>query len=387
MDDYNETYLRSNELTLTTISLKQWSLYARPGISNIMIFMIVAFCVSLVVNVAGNSLLLVAIRTTPSLWTKTNKILANLAVADLLSGIATIFYMAYSLKVYEFSDPCNYNILETALMPLFKIPPYASFYSMVIVAIDRYVAVAYPLIYEEKLRDNVVYGMIAGVWIVSGVVSSLTWFWLINRDSVQCTTYPNLIPQSFTWLEVIQNMLIAGFITITFGRILHIARRHHVQIRSELTAQTLSMRASKLTERDAVANAIKSSNQNGTDTENAENIRKMAQQRDQSALQQQQQRDQSALQQQQQLQQKQQQRRREFRAIYLTGSLVGMFVILWMPRKAANLLLLSGSTEQFAFDLLNIGGAFGMFNSSFNWILYGLVNKTYRKAFRRLLSL
>ncbi len=35
--------------------------------------------------------------------------------------------------------------------------------------------------------------------------------------------------------------------------------------------------------------------------------------------------------------------------------------------------------------VLNVGGAMGVFNSSFNWILYGVVNKAFHKAYKRLL--
>lgn len=373
----NETMFLTSYDTPTTLAPKIQFVYAGSGVSKMMIGMCVVMFVSMVINLAGNSLLLVAIRTTPSLWTKTNKILANLTIADLFAGLATVFYVAYSLKAYVFGVPCNYNLLEAAILPLFKLPPYASQYSMVIVAIDRYIAITHPLIYEDKLTDNVVYGMIAAVWIVSAVMSSTFWIWLVNRDRVRCTTVPNIVPGMFNWFEVSQNLLITVFVSVVYCHILRIAHKHHTQIRCELMSQPMSSttRTTEATERETTTTIVMSSESQNVDGQSADKLKTN------------QQYEQKALHQQQQLNKTQQQRRREFKALYLTAVLVGAFVILWLPRKIGNVLQLAGVKQSFVADLLNIGGAFGMFNSSFNWILYGIVNKTYRKAFKRLLSM
>lgn len=47
--------------------------------------------------------------------------------------------------------------------------------------------------------------------------------------------------------------------------------------------------------------------------------------------------------------------------------------------------LLGSSNTAVISMLMDLGGALGIFNCSFNWILYGIVNSTYRKAFKRLL--
>jgi hypothetical protein len=325
------------------------------------IAMCVIFFTSMVVNVAGNSLLLIAIRTTPNLWTKTNKILANLAVADLISGVDTAVYLTWSLRVYVFGIPCDYNVLETALMPLFHWPPYASEMSMVIVAIDRYVAICHPLIYEERITDAVVHRMIAAVWISAGVVSTSYWFWLIDRDKVKCTAVPNIIPDKFNFIELWVNLLVTTFVVIVYLLILRVARRHHRQLRScdvpvQPTSKLSTNGGGTMTELKAVPHAMHDNDQEVDST----GVRRTERRR---------------------------RRRREFKALYLTAVITGTFVVLWMPRKLGRFLQLSGVTQPFVADLLNFGGAFGMFNSSFNWILYGIVNNTYRKAFRRLLRI
>ena len=70
-------------------------------------------CVNVVmmfVNVAGCSLTLAAIRTTPSLWTKTNYILASLTVADLWVGLNVLWNVPYEMVLYTIGDMCSYRV-------------------------------------------------------------------------------------------------------------------------------------------------------------------------------------------------------------------------------------------------------------------------------------
>jgi len=307
--------------------------------------------------------MLIAVRTTPSLWTKTNKILASLTIADLLTGLTTVLYTVYSFKAFVYGIPCDYEVLGTAIFPTFTLGPYASFYSLTMVVVDRYVAIAHPFVYNEKMTGKTVNFMILGAWLAAAAVSATYWFWLIDRDKRKCTTFPQLIPDKYSILETAQNILVALIIIVLYAKMLVIARRHHLQIRSQeivlAPTRTAAKKHNLSTEACDLADL---------------RLEEERQQREEKHLQEEINR------------QRMKQRRREFKAFYLTAVIIGAFFVLWIPHKVGGLLQWSGCTQPFVSVLANVGEALGMLNSSFNWIIYGAVNKTYRKAFKRLLA-
>ena len=66
-------------------------------------------------NVCGNGFTLVTIRLTPRLWTKTNFILASMLVADIVTAVLVLWYTAFILAVYVFSNPCRYSVIITSI--------------------------------------------------------------------------------------------------------------------------------------------------------------------------------------------------------------------------------------------------------------------------------
>jgi len=75
----------------------------------------------------------------------------------------------------------------------------------------------------------------------------------------------------------------------------------------------------------------------------------------------------------------------QFKALRLTSAIIGAYLVLWLPYGIGRGLQFVGDTRPYVTYLVDIGSSIGMFNSSFNWILYGAVSKTYQKAFRCLL--
>src|SRR6218665_729317 len=73
----------------------------------------------IVVGIFGNTLLFTAYKTTPSLWTKSNMLVAGLAFVDIIhSGPTLIYYVTYQLLVYVFNnDPCKYATLVSIFTP------------------------------------------------------------------------------------------------------------------------------------------------------------------------------------------------------------------------------------------------------------------------------
>jgi 7 transmembrane receptor (rhodopsin family) len=76
--------------------------------------------------------------------------------------------------------------------------------------------------------------------------------------------------------------------------------------------------------------------------------------------------------------------RKELKAVRLTASIVGVFIILWMPYIAGRIIQASGANPLLGQYVSNIGIAMGNFNSCINWVIYGLVSRDFRRAVWKL---
>jgi len=69
------------------------------------------YCILAVINFAGNSLNLAAIRLTPRLQTKANYALTGLMMSDILIGFVLLEYVTVCAVVAFHGGPCTYNLL------------------------------------------------------------------------------------------------------------------------------------------------------------------------------------------------------------------------------------------------------------------------------------
>jgi hypothetical protein len=171
-------------------------------------------------------LLLVVIGTTPSLRTKTNKILASLTASDLATGLSYLYYIPYSVITTVVNDPCKFNVANVATRWTFLAAPYSTCCNMVVVAIDRYVAIVHPLHYETKITDAVVYGMIAAAWFIGISTGSISLFWLINADVKKCP----ILPARFAFADAVIYAAVTVIVSFLYGRILFAAWHQHVAV-------------------------------------------------------------------------------------------------------------------------------------------------------------
>ncbi|XP_072515054.1 trace amine-associated receptor 6-like [Salminus brasiliensis] len=118
----------------------------RSGPGNILLFIVLS-CVS-VCTVFLNLLVIISISHFKQLHTPTNLLILSLAVADLLVGM---FVMP--VKIMQLRDSCWY-LGETACSVSLVINGSsmgASLYSLVLIAVDRYIAVSDPLLYSTRI--------------------------------------------------------------------------------------------------------------------------------------------------------------------------------------------------------------------------------------------
>ncbi|KAG1680716.1 putative G-protein coupled receptor No9 [Nymphon striatum] len=120
-----------------------------------------------VLVILGNSLVIIAVKTTPKLQTITNYFIVSLAVADLLVGLTTLPFSTASevLKVWIFGKTwCQIWLTVDVWLST------SSIINLCAISYDRYIAVMKPVKYPSHMTDSRAKIVIAGVWIVSFLI-------------------------------------------------------------------------------------------------------------------------------------------------------------------------------------------------------------------------
>ena len=125
-----------------------------------------------IVATLGNSLVLLAILVDPNktLRSPFNYFVANLALADVLVGLvvaplSAVFHVSEGLKTSLHLHIENYLYLS------YFIACTASLLSLIILAVDRYAAIKFPLLYVARLDAVKAVMLLVCAWIISTVLS------------------------------------------------------------------------------------------------------------------------------------------------------------------------------------------------------------------------
>jgi len=370
--------ISSSSINTTTTETSTGSLTGHVSAAHPIIVRVIILGVLAVFNVGGNGFTLITIRLTPRLWTKTNFILASMLVADVITGIFMFWYTPFLLVVYVFNNPCSYNVHITITLSLLKFPGYVSIYHLILISIERYIAIVYPLKYETKFTDRTLKWSIAAAW-VTGILLAISWsLWLINADLRKC----ELIPGAYYLTDVVLCYLpVSISMLVVYGKILVIwwdQRKRIEPINVSLApvggtsgqASTVSILSATHSNSTQDANGHKPLA--GTDGQPSEpavpNVSDAAAD--------------VAEQQRQQVKS----RRREFKAVYLTSAIVGAFVVLWFPNVLGRFMAVAGYNPVVVSYVFLAAGALGAANFTFSWVIYAAVSKSYRRAYRQVLA-
>ena len=255
-----------------------------------------------------------------------------------------------------------------------KATPLVSIFHLIVISIERYIAIVYPLHYETKFTDRTMNLAIAAAW-VAGVLLGMTFaLWLINADLQKC----DLIPVPYHLLEVVTGYIpVCILMFIVYGKILTIWWRQHKRVNptntnpaSRVPLQMMAMSSLppiESTTVDHTQDAKKTAAVSGPASEPAattgETSADLAQQQ----------------------QQKIRSRRREFKAVYLTAAIVGTFCILWFPYILGRVLASVGFNPVVVNYVSVATGAIGAANFAFAWVIYAAVSKSYRRAYLQVL--
>lgn len=291
------------------------------------------------IGVVGNIMTLIAIRTTPRLWTKTNFFLASMAVTDVLVAVTLVYYTVYQLVVYIFATPCRFIRMIAVITPIQTIPLYVSCAHLALLAVDRYVAIVYPLHYELHMTTAVTGILVAVAWVVPALMSLLQMFWLLRVDWNSC-----LAPYSVA-VQFALSLALYAFVSIVmigaYSRIFKIVLGHRAKINAAAAAYSAARQSTSTVDGGQ-----------GTLTEASKTAAS---------------------------------KKTEFKAAKMVSVVLLSFIILWFPNILGKAFQAVGRKDSFAQYLLDIGIGLGSVNNSLNWVIYGVMNQDFRNAFRRLL--
>uniref|UniRef100_A0A8D0EM71 Dopamine receptor D2 n=1 Tax=Strix occidentalis caurina TaxID=311401 RepID=A0A8D0EM71_STROC len=136
------------------------------------------------VIVFGNVLVCMAVSREKALQTTTNYLIVSLAVADLLVATLVMPWVVYLEVVGEWRFSrihCDIFVTLDVMMCT------ASILNLCAISIDRYTAVAMPMLYNTRYSSKRrVTVMIAVVWVLSFAISCPLLFGLNNTDDKEC---------------------------------------------------------------------------------------------------------------------------------------------------------------------------------------------------------
>lgn len=190
------------------------------------IWLVVLSCMSGVVAVVGNAVVLIAIYRTKALHTISNFFIASLAAADMVVGILLNPLLSAKAVIFSYQNPdlpIRGSVFDKVEDFAWIQAVVATTFGLTAISVDRYIAVNFGLRYEALATLKHCALATASVWITSLVFASVRLF-IDNPDYL-----------SILWLVMGVITCILPFIIITFCymQIFKAAKRQVQKIKHE----------------------------------------------------------------------------------------------------------------------------------------------------------
>ena len=130
----------------------------------------------------GNTLLVIAIIRFAKLRTKTNVVVANLGVADMLGGLILLTHIAILHKMEDMGEESPYACHLWAALQL--LPMMAGFLHLALVSIDRLVAVTRAVDYDDSMSASRMKVYASCLWIYIVLITALSYAFM-DHDNPQ----------------------------------------------------------------------------------------------------------------------------------------------------------------------------------------------------------
>ena len=292
----------------------------------------------LLLSVFGNTLVCAAIIRYDHLRTLTNSFIFSLGITDLLAPFVRIFFVAVSILRCEWIFGCIWCELSSVLGVFLCA---SSILHLCAISIERFIVIRWPLRQHILITKKRVVLVLINIWIISLFVSLFPYFGIVkmtfNAELLDCEIYWMESPEMAVLLACVFFFLPFLLMSITYYFIF-----------LEVKRQTRKVSALKIAQPDSAQMRRKC-----TAISRLWITRIL---------------------------------REELKAVKTIAVVIGLFFVLWLPFFAITSVrayepgTVSGSVQRLSF-------AMAYSNSSCNWIVYSIMNKQLRKAFKKMLLL
>ena len=124
---------------------------------------------------------------------------------------------------------CVHNVLIAANWTFQKGGVYMCWANVILVSIDRYVAILHPLVYEARLTYTAIKVMMSVAWIAAFLLAATFWLWFINANMRSCS----IVPGMYQALDVAVYVLTSTMLIFVYGRILRVALQQRARVEAE----------------------------------------------------------------------------------------------------------------------------------------------------------
>ncbi|KAF3696462.1 Trace amine-associated receptor 7b [Channa argus] len=192
--------------------------HTRPHSESMLIYILLSF-ISLL-TVVLNLLVIISISHFRQLHSPTNLLLLSLAVSDFLVGLLVIpFQILYT-------EPCW--LLGDLACVMFNVVPFitvcASVVNMVLISVDRYVAICYPLHYSTRITQKRVQICVLLCWIYSVFYCFMTLSDNLKEPGRYNSCYGECVINIFGALDIVISFIIpVSTIIILYVRVFVVA--------------------------------------------------------------------------------------------------------------------------------------------------------------------
>ncbi|XP_029010871.2 trace amine-associated receptor 13c-like [Betta splendens] len=205
--------------------------YARPHSEAMLIYVLVS-CISLL-TACLNLLVIVSISHFRQLHTPTNLLLLSLAVSDFLIGLIVVPFQML------LTEPCWF--LGDLVCVLYYFIPFitvpASVINMVLISIDRYVAICDPLRYSTRITHSRVKLCVVLCWVYSIFYSFLFLYDNLKHPGSSNSCYGECVVNVILAADLILSFIVPiSAIIILYVRVFVVAVSQARSMRSHITA-------------------------------------------------------------------------------------------------------------------------------------------------------
>ena len=177
----------------------------------------VAYCLTIIVSLVANSLIVMIVYKTPNLRKPINFFIANMASSDLLVPIFGIPFELSYLHTNSFPIDGQLSQALCKLLPFFSNVSFVvSIQNLILIAVDRFGAVVFPL-RSPLIRSKLCPFFILATWIVAVAVNSPDLF------TYKFVEYPERTRCAFEWEKVFgESSSVASFVLASYSLFIYI---------------------------------------------------------------------------------------------------------------------------------------------------------------------